>query len=542
MATLVRPASVRLFRAFRDEQTDPARFYGALAADSVGAARTVRRPRRRAGARRRRRARATSATRSGPPGRRYFALDADVGELSGLGDHRRRARSSAAGMQLPFARRRLRRLLLLQRPRARARPVEDGRRDGPGHQARRHRLPLLHGLVGPVGRPRDGAVALPRRPLARRGVRPQARPPSRRTCTASRCSASPCATGSRWARRADRRRRASTSLPRYHPRWSLVAAARARAARGRDLEPGHRAAEAVTDAAADRAIRLALRWSPCCWRSSPSRSSRPRACSSPTPSSTWRRPGRRSWRGPAPVGRRSGAFGQVQNQAYGYLLPDGAVLLARRRRRRCRRGWSSGCGGRCCWSSRSWASCKLCPALGIGPTWRASLAGLAYALSPRMLTDARPDLDRGLADRAGALGPAAAGDRLAARVAAPAAARCRRWRWPCVGGVNAAATFAVIPLGRALAADPAPRPATPGADALVAGVRRCSATLWWLVPLLLLGPLQPAVPRLHRDRRRHDRPDRRSSTPCAARRTGCRTSTRSWRAGNDLISHADARS
>ena len=30
--------------------------------------------------------------------------------------------------------------------------------------------------------------------------------------------------------------------------------------------------------------------------------------------------------------------------------------------------------------------------------------------------------------------------------------------------------------------------------------------LWWLVPLVVLGKVQPAVPRLHRDSRRHDLP------------------------------------
>jgi SAM-dependent methyltransferase len=93
--------SVRLFREFRLEQSDPDRFYSALAEDSVGqlstyldlSGRTVldvgggpgyfRRAFERAGA-------------------RYWALDADVGELAGTGEI---AAGTVVGdgMNLPFA-------------------------------------------------------------------------------------------------------------------------------------------------------------------------------------------------------------------------------------------------------------------------------------------------------------------------------------------------------------------------------------------------------------------------------------------------------
>jgi SAM-dependent methyltransferase len=76
--------SVRLFRDFRVEQSDPARFYGALAADSVGQLSGYLDL---AGA-------SVLDVGGGPgyfrdafraAGASYWALDADVGELAGLG-------------------------------------------------------------------------------------------------------------------------------------------------------------------------------------------------------------------------------------------------------------------------------------------------------------------------------------------------------------------------------------------------------------------------------------------------------------------------
>ena len=56
-----------------------------------------------------------------------------------------------------------RRLLLLQRPGARAASLANGRRDGQGHAAGRSGVPLVHPLVGPLGWSRDRALALPGR-------------------------------------------------------------------------------------------------------------------------------------------------------------------------------------------------------------------------------------------------------------------------------------------------------------------------------------------------------------------------------------------
>lgn len=92
--------SVRLFRDFRVEQSDPARFYSALAADSVG---QISGYLDLAGA-------SVLDVGGGPgyfrdafraAGATYWALDADVGELSGLGEI---ARGTVVGdgMNLPF--------------------------------------------------------------------------------------------------------------------------------------------------------------------------------------------------------------------------------------------------------------------------------------------------------------------------------------------------------------------------------------------------------------------------------------------------------
>ena len=92
--------SVRLFSDFRVEQTDPARFYSALAEDSVDQLTSYHSL-----------AGASMLDVGGGPGyfrdaferagATYWALDADVGELAGLGDL---ARGTVVGdgMNLPF--------------------------------------------------------------------------------------------------------------------------------------------------------------------------------------------------------------------------------------------------------------------------------------------------------------------------------------------------------------------------------------------------------------------------------------------------------
>ncbi len=92
--------SVRLFREFRYEQPDPARFYGALASDSVG---QLSRYVDLAGM-------SVLDVGGGPgyfadafeaAGATYYSVDADAGELAGLGAIRQ-GTVMGSGMALPF--------------------------------------------------------------------------------------------------------------------------------------------------------------------------------------------------------------------------------------------------------------------------------------------------------------------------------------------------------------------------------------------------------------------------------------------------------
>ncbi len=183
-----------------------------------------------------------------------------------------------------------------------------------------------------------------------------------------------------------------------------------------------------------------------------------------------------------------GGFGQVQNQAYGYLFPMGPFFWL---------GHALSMPG---WVvQRLWWSLllvvaflgvvKLCGALGLGTPTSRIVAGFAYALSPRILTllgpisvEAWPSALAPWVLVPLVLGARGGSPRRAALLSALAVA--------ATGGVNAAATFAVIPLAVLwlLTREPGPR-------------RRSLmtwwplfvlvGTAWWLVPLLLLGRYSP---------------------------------------------------
>lgn len=183
-----------------------------------------------------------------------------------------------------------------------------------------------------------------------------------------------------------------------------------------------------------------------------------------------------------------GFFGQLQNQAYGYLWPMGPFFLL---------GDLLGLPG---WvTQRLWlilvfstafaGAAVLARALGVRSDFACLLAGFAYALSPRMLSIVGPiSIEAWPSAMAPwvlvplVLGASSGSPRRAAALAGCAVGM--------VGGVNAAATFAVIPLGVVWILTRA------------SGRRRTSlllwwpaftavATAWWLVPLFLLGAYSP---------------------------------------------------
>lgn len=183
-----------------------------------------------------------------------------------------------------------------------------------------------------------------------------------------------------------------------------------------------------------------------------------------------------------------GGLGQLQNQAYGYLWPMGPFFAL---------GVGVGLPG---WVvQRLWiglvmvvafsGTAKLGRELGVRSQGAVLVAGLAYATSPRMLSQIGPisievwpsalapwvlvalviGVNRGSARRAALLAGLGVG---------------------MVGGVNAVATFAVIPLGVVwlLTRERGPRRRT-----LIIWwpVFTLLATAWWLVPLFVMGAYSP---------------------------------------------------
>src|SRR5690606_10187992 len=130
---------------------------------------------------------------------------------------------------------------------ARAPTVAEGRGDGRGDPPRRDRLPVLHQLALPLGRPRDLTLALPRWKPRRPPLHPPPRPPSEervRPDPVPRVDRGRAALGARPSRR--RRGRRPAALP---PRLGDLGGAGARPARGHLLESAAGPAPPLTSAA-----------------------------------------------------------------------------------------------------------------------------------------------------------------------------------------------------------------------------------------------------------------------------------------------------
>ena len=183
-----------------------------------------------------------------------------------------------------------------------------------------------------------------------------------------------------------------------------------------------------------------------------------------------------------------GEFGQVQNQAYGYLFPMGPFFLLGNLM--AAPGWVI---------QRAWWALilvvaflgvvKLCAVLRIGSPWARILAGLAFALSPRMLTNLGPI---SIENWPSALAPwvliplVIGAQRGSARQAAARSALAAAF----VGGVNAVASAAVVPIA-ALWLLTRRRGPRRGTMMRWWPVFMALATLWWLVPLAVLGRYSP---------------------------------------------------
>ena len=183
-----------------------------------------------------------------------------------------------------------------------------------------------------------------------------------------------------------------------------------------------------------------------------------------------------------------GGFGQLQNQAYGYLLPMGPFFGV---------GQAIGIPE---WAiQRGWWSVVLVVAflgaeralrvLGVGTGLSAALPAVAYALSPRLLTV--------LSEISVEAWPAAVCPWLvvvlvpALRAGATTADRARMMvstalLMAMVGGVNAAASLLVVLVPAVLILTGSGRTDRVRTSAWwVLGV--CLGSAWWLVPLVVLG-------------------------------------------------------
>jgi arabinofuranan 3-O-arabinosyltransferase len=180
--------------------------------------------------------------------------------------------------------------------------------------------------------------------------------------------------------------------------------------------------------------------------------------------------------------------GSLQNQAYGYLWPMGPFF------------WLGDSVGIPAWVIQRlwWATLLTLAFLGVvrvirlldlgGPTVRI-LAGLSYALSPMLLSKLGPISSEVLpfALAPWLLIPLIVGSRTGS---VRRAAALSGLAFFCIGGVNAVAALAVLPIGAIWILT---RSAGPRKRALAGwwALAITLASLWWFIPLLLLGGYSP---------------------------------------------------
>ena len=194
-------------------------------------------------------------------------------------------------------------------------------------------------------------------------------------------------------------------------------------------------------------------------------------------------------------------FGELQNQAYGYLFPQGAFFLlgdglGDPGLGRAARLDGAAAGGRLRGHAAAVAGAA---ARGLARGRRGS-AGVAFATAPRLLglvgvlsAEVLPTavlpwvvLPLVLAQQG--------------RIGVRAGALWSGVALLFIGGVNAVENLAALPLPLFVVLSTGRPPGWVAAGALVAG-RRGLASAWWMLPAAGAGAVQPAVPGLHRDLR-----------------------------------------
>ena len=184
----------------------------------------------------------------------------------------------------------------------------------------------------------------------------------------------------------------------------------------------------------------------------------------------------------------TGTFGQLQNQAYGYLWPMGSFFLVGKLLTIpawvIQRLW---------WALLMTVAftgvVKLAERLGIGTPWARIIAGVAFALSPRMLTELGPISVEAWPS---ALAPWVLVPLIGLRAGVPVRRAVIRSALvvACAGGVNATAVLAVVPLAAIWLLGL--HPIGLRLRALLGwGIAVACATAWWVAPLLLLGRYSP---------------------------------------------------